>query len=558
MRQIHTSAWLLAGLSSALQVLIFPKPDLYWLCWIAYAPLLVAVLRARGPETLHVPESLVDGGQLVPARVGQGFLLAYVSGVIATAGTCYWIYHVMHRYGGLTGAESFGIVTLFCLYIGLHVGAFGTGVALLAGARSLKRRGYHQRAALVTAPFLWVGIELFRDRVYGFPWDLLGTVQVNNIALSRIATITGVYGISFEIMLVNTAFAAAFVARAQARRFLLAAATVAALVLQASMFIHPSAERGTHTARLVQQNIPIVETPAWSWDYFQKVMGDFRRQSLSQPAATPAGTGQLQAASPDVIVWPESPAPFFVNDQLFRDSASQLARDANAYLIAGTLGVKPGTPQDLYNSAALITPHGDWAARYDKIHLVPFGEYVPFKWLFGFARSLTGAVGNFIPGTKRNVFDLGRYQAGVFICYESIFPGEVRQFAANGAQLFINISNDGWFGESGAPGQHLNMARMRAVENHRWLLRSTNTGITAVIDPYGRIVARAPRNVRVTLDASFGVVSGTTFYTRHGDWFAWLCAIICIAALVAAGVQRWRMRQAPSPWFSSQGAVARR
>lgn len=548
---------MLAGLSGVLQILIFPKPDLYWLCWFAYAPLLVAVLRAREQETLHLPESLVDGGRLVPASVGQGFLLAYLSGVMSTAGTCYWIYHVMHSYGGLTAAESFGIVTLFCLYIGLHVGAFGAVVALIAGARS-KHRVYYRRAALLAAPFLWVGIELFRAKVYGFPWDLLGTVQVDNIALSRIATFTGVYGISLEIMLVNTAFAAAVIARAQARRFMMVAAVVSAVVLQASVFVNPPAAPATETARLVQQNIPIVETPAWSWDYFQQVIGMLRRESLSPSKAVPASAASLSPSRPDVIIWPESPAPFFITDQLFRDSASQIARDADAYLVAGTIGVRPGTPQELFNSAALITPQGNWAARYDKIHLVPFGEYVPFKWLFSFARSLTGAVGNFVPGTKRNVLDLGRYKAGVFICYESIFPGEIRQFAANGAQVFINISNDGWFGDTGAPGQHLNMARMRAIENQRWLLRSTNTGITAVIDPYGRIVARGPRNLQFTLDAAFGVISGTTFYTRHGDWFPWLCAIISIAALIAAGVQRWRMRTASSPSPSSRGAVARR
>ncbi|MGH9650510.1 MAG: apolipoprotein N-acyltransferase, partial [Terriglobales bacterium] len=177
---------------------------------------------------------------------------------------------------------------------------------------------------------------------------------------------------------------------------------------------------------------------------------------------------------------------------------------------------------------------GAWRARYDKIHLVPFGEYVPFSSLLFFAGKLTREVGDFVPGHERTVFDLGEGKMGVFICFESIFPDEVREFAALGAQVFVNVSNDGWFGETGAPGQHLNMARMRAIENHRWLLRATNSGITAAIDPHGRVVMRGPRNVRAALDVPYAYVGETTFYTRHGDWFAFGCAIIAVAALLVA------------------------
>ena len=211
---------------------------------------------------------------------------------------------------------------------------------------------------------------------------------------------------------------------------------------------------------------------------------------------------------------------------------------ARAYMIVGTVGTGSVAsaklePQSVFNSAALIAPDGRWVARYDKIHLVPFGEYVPFQRLLGFAHQLTREVGNFVPGARRNVFDLGPYKVGTFICYESIFPGEIRQFAANGAQVFVNISNDEWFGHTGAPYQHLNQARMRAVENRRWLLRDTNSGITAVIDPYGRITERAPRDTATALPAPFGAISATTFYTRHGDWFAWLCVIISVGVGVA-------------------------
>ena len=185
----------------------------------------------------------------------------------------------------------------------------------------------------------------------------------------------------------------------------------------------------------------------------------------------------------------------------------------------------------MFNSAVWVSPSGDWAARYDKIHLVPFGEYLPFPSLFAFAGGLTKEVGEFQRGVSRKPLN-GGPSPGLFICYESIFPDEVRQFADQGAQVFVNISNDGWYGDSGAYAQHLNQTRMRAIENNRWLLSATDTGVTASIDPWGRVVARVPRKERTTLVAPYALTSDTTFYTRHGDWFAYGCAIISIGALL--------------------------
>ena len=205
-------------------------------------------------------------------------------------------------------------------------------------------------------------------------------------------------------------------------------------------------------------------------------------------------------------------------------------------MLVGSLGSRnaaetPEQATQLYNSGSLVSPEGEWVGRYDKMHLVPFGEYVPFKRVFGFAGGLTQEVGDFSPGTSRAPLQAGG-KLGVFICYESIFPDEIRQLAANGAQVFVNISNDGWYGDSGAYAQHLKQARMRAVENDRWLLRDTNTGVTASIDPYGRVVSSLPRKVRAALDAPYALTNVTTFYTRHGDWFAYLCAIISVAGLL--------------------------
>jgi apolipoprotein N-acyltransferase len=199
-------------------------------------------------------------------------------------------------------------------------------------------------------------------------------------------------------------------------------------------------------------------------------------------------------------------------------------------MVIGSIGVD--SPKRVFNSASLVSPTGVWDGRYDKIHLVPFGEYVPFASIFSFAGGLTQAVGNFTHGTSRVPLQADGQKLGVFICYESIFPDEVRQLAKQGAQVLVNVSNDGWYGDSGAWAQHLNQARMRAVENHRWLLRDTNTGLTASIDPYGRVVAHLERKTRSALAAPYALVNATTFYSQHGDWFAYLCAIISIGVLI--------------------------
>jgi apolipoprotein N-acyltransferase len=191
-----------------------------------------------------------------------------------------------------------------------------------------------------------------------------------------------------------------------------------------------------------------------------------------------------------------------------------------------------GQSSQIFNSAALVDPQGEWVGRYDKVHLVPFGEYLPFPRVFAFAGGLTKEVGEFQRGRSRTPLDAGGQRLGMFICYESIFPDEVRQGPLQGAQVLVNISNDGWYGDSGAWKQHLQQTQMRAIENGRWLLAATNTGMTASVDPYGRIVAATPRKVRTALAAPYALSSSTTFYTRHGDWFAYLCAIISAGVVV--------------------------
>lgn len=516
MRQIHSSAWLLVILSAILQALIFPLPGLYFLSWFALVPLIVALLRGRAANELEIAGIV----RLRPVTPRQGFLLGYACGILWYAGTCYWIFDTMRLYGGLDTPLALLVIFLFCCYLGLYHGLFGLLIGWLARSRDYQR-------ALVTAPFLWVAVELARTRITGFPWNLLGIAQVNNVALCRIAAWTGVYGISFEIALVNVALAAAFLIPKPKRGAMIVASLAAAAVLQAGQLVDGPPARSDHSALLVQENIPV--SADWTPAYFQQTLQDLRDMTINSVAKN-------ESSKIDLIVWPESPAPFFTNDPRFRNAISDLARTTNTWIVTGAIGnngANPNSEGPLFNSAALISPSGEWTARYDKAHLVPFGEYLPFPRLFSFAGGLTKEVGQFEHGNWRKPMEAGGENLGVFICYESIFPDEVRQFTNNGAQVLVNISNDGWYGDSGAWAQHLNQTRMRAIENDRWILSTTDTGLTASIDPLGRTAARLPRKVRAALVAPYTLTSVTTFYTRHGDWFAFACAIISIGALFA-------------------------
>lgn len=517
-RTIPSRAWALAALSSVLQILIFPKPSLFFLCWIAFTPLIYALLRGRGGDGELVDS---EGRSLRPFTVKQGFLIAWVCGVLWYLGSCYWVYPVMNDYGGLNPIAAALITMVFCVIMALHHGAFGGLLVLMS-----RRSSLGNRRPLFLAPFFWVAIEYFRDRVTGVPWLPLGSAQVNNVPFARIAEVTGVYGLSFAVMLVNCAFAAGLLLYGRRRTNLLISATAAAIALQMGIFAKAEVFPASKEALLVQENVPILDPNQWTPQLYDQTIGSLAQLSVPQHRSNSDDLG--------LIVWPESPAPFFIDDPRLRPWLATIARDSNSYLVIGSVGTAPSKvpgSQQLLNSALVVDPSGRFLGHYDKIHLVPFGEYVPLQEYLVFAKKLTREVGDFARGTERKVFDIDGTRIGVFICYESIFPDEVRQFTANGAQVLVNISNDGWYGETGAPFQHLEMARMRAIENHRWVLIATNNGVTASIDPYGRIVKKLPRNVRASLVAPFAPQIETTFYVRYGDVFAWFCVVISILAI---------------------------
>ena len=522
MRLISLRAWLLVILSAGLQVFMFPTggPMPTWraaLCWFALVPFLGAL---SGPGK--------DG---TPLSLRNSVLLGYLCGFLWYFGNCFWIYQTMYLYGGLPKPVAFGIVILFSLYLGLYH-------ALFAGLFSALRRGRNgAAAALVLTPFLWVAVELARARVTGFPWDLMGYAQVDNGLVTRLAPLAGVMGISFLVAAINAGIAYGWAGAPRRQWIVSGLAAILAIALQTTG-TYPGDKSSFAESRsyavLLQENINVGAVGRLDLPLTQAEELEMFPAASLQPFGLPAGI------RPTVIVWPEAPSEFHSYDPYFRGKVGELARSAGVPVIAGSLGVDfdpvPVRGYYEYDSATLFDAAGNYSARYDKIHLVPWGEYVPFKRFFSFAGKLTAGAGNMDPGHLRTVFQTGGHSYGVFVCYESIFGDEVRQFVNNGAEVLVNISDDGWYGETGAPWQHLNMARMRAIENHRWVLRDTNTGVTTAIDPLGRVGAEAPRHVRAAFAFPFEFEQGTTFYTRHGDWFAYLCALVTV---LAVGL-RWR------------------
>ncbi|HEY1994838.1 MAG TPA: apolipoprotein N-acyltransferase, partial [Edaphobacter sp.] len=482
---------------------------------------------------------------------------------------CYWIYQTMYLYGGLAKPIAAGILLLFCLYLGLYHALFGTLIAAF-------RRRFGRHAALLLVPFAWVAVELARARITGLPWDPLGNAQVDNPLLTRLAPITGVYGLSFLIAAVNALWLIRI--RIREHRFtrpLLTVVGVIIIVLYIAglrLIANPKPSRTTATATLVQENLEVGAANTGPQPSTQQFLDSFSYLSRYPSPKFLLGIPELAETPPvflirnqpppegtnpsgpiptqtDLIVWPESPAPFEDVDPQFRASMAALARTAQAPVIVGNTGFEPNTTTKsgytLYNRASFINPDGAFAGHYDKMHLVPFGEYVPYKQFFFFAKSLLSEVGLFEAGKQRTVFTTGGHTYGTFICYESIFGDEIRQLPQQGADVLINISNDGWYGDTSAAWQHLNMVRMRAIENHRWILRATNTGVTAAINPYGRVTAAAPRHQRTSIRVHFGYENDLTFYARYGDLFAYVCALITTLTLAFSLIRRTTNLVAP-------------
>jgi apolipoprotein N-acyltransferase len=492
--RLRLTAALLSGISLAFA---FAPYDIGLLAWVSLA-LLIGAAVGVGP--------------------GRGFLYGWIHGLAFFASSLPWIYTVMHVHGGMDAPLAAAVFVLLIAVLSLCPGLFAAGVAW-CGRRSVAR-------ACLAAPFLWVGSELIRryELGLGFPWNLLGYAGAMHLGLLQLATITGIYGLSFVLAGANALLAWVLLTRTRTAWLggIVAAALIVSAVLVGDQFV--PLERPDYEAVLVQTNFP--QSTSYPADWLDAHNAELNELETISTEAAHRTRG--------VVIWPECPAPFYWQDPRFTARLSRLALTLANNVIAGVVDWKPGPKGALepYNSAVMVDPAGHRVFSYDKIELVPFGEFVPWRRWLTFANTITAEVGDFRRGSEFSVGQLPGGSFSVFICYEAVIPDEIRRFVKNGARLLINLSNDGWFGRSAALEQHLAQARVRAVENRRWILRATNTGFTVSIGPYGRIEAALPPGRRAALIAPYGFRDDITFYTRFGDWLAWLSCVVSLWFLV--------------------------
>ncbi len=492
--------WFLSISTGILLVLVFPKFNLTLLGWVALAPLLAALDRAPGMR--------------------RALALGWVAGLVFFGGTLYWIPAVLLDFGHLGRASAAGAHLLLLAVLALFLAAFAAAAWLLL-------RRLPESRVLWGIPALWVALELARAHLFtGFPWLLLGYALADHALLAQLARLGGVYLLSFVLALLSTGILLLFRHPSQRRGMLLAAALFAVALATAGSALLPSPP-APETAYLVQAQVPLEGD--WTAASFQKIMSELEARVVAAYARNLARSG--------LVVWPEMPAPlYYPDDELLRARLHSLARQTQSPMLVSVVAYADAERRTVFNSAVLVGASGDFQGRYDKIHLVPFGEYVPLRRLFFFMEKITAEVGDFRAGERASPLG-SSHPLAPLICYENIFPDLVRQFSARGAQVLVNISNDGWYGDSAAREQLLLMSRLRAVENNRWLLRATNTGITAVVDPCGRVRTFAPDR-RAVFAAGFGYRAGTTLFVAFGHWFSWLAAGAALVLLLEAARER--------------------
>jgi apolipoprotein N-acyltransferase len=478
---------------------------------VAIVPLLVSLAGWRGRPGVYPGHSF---------RVGA--LLGATAGIVHYLATLYWTGAVVQTYGGLAGPVALLVALLLALYMSVYT-ALSAGL-IAAVVQRLGARG------LLLAPLLWVAGEFARGHVLGgFPWIPLGSAVVTILPLAQLASLVGVYGVSFFLVVQGTLVARAITGTTRDRlRFGGAAALLLASVsVWGSLRVAdaPLTREGTPTiVGLVQANI--AQTDKWNPRMADEIV---RRYSVL--------TRESVAAGARVVLWPESSTPYFFNeDPVSSEVVRQLVRDAGVPLLFGTDEIERGAPDRYYNSAMMLDPSGAVAAVYRKIQLVPFGEYVPLRQLLFFVQPLVEAVSDFTPGEQVTMLPIDEHMASTAICYEVVYPHLIRQAVLAGAELLTTITNDAWYGDSSAPFQHFELASMRAIEQGRYLARAANTGFSGVVDPYGRVIAKSRLFEETALNAEVRFLQSRTLYATIGDLvaqFSLLGALLTAVWLVA-------------------------
>ncbi len=519
----RASDYVLAAASGVLLALSFPKFGHPAFSWIALAPLLIAISANSEPR---IPTARSRSGL-------RAFTLGLTTGAVYFTGTLYWITLVVVTYGNLQWWVGTLVNAALIAYLSLFPACFAVIMRRIVIA--------YGPAALLASPLVWVATEMGRmDLLTGFPWVLLGYSQVTTLPIAQIASLVGVYGVSALVVSVS-AVAALFATTSIARPALVrssrwsrwAPALVVGLLLGAvALWGSLRVKRGELTrlgdpvrVGLIQGNV----------DQAVKMeLADARSIFESYLRMTRQAIG----AGAELVVWPESSAPFlFEEDRPSANRIRAIAREARVHIVVGSDQIQWGphrVPVTYYNSAFLVRPDGTVPEAYRKMHLVPFGEYVPLKRLLFFAAPLVEAVGPFSCGERAVLLPVGPHPISVAICYEVVYPSLVRQFVSGGSELLTTITNDAWFGRTSAPYQHFAQASMRAIEEGRYLVRSANTGISGIVDPYGRVLERSDIYQQTVIVGEARFLRESTFYARHGDVFAYASLAMTLALLVAS------------------------
>jgi apolipoprotein N-acyltransferase len=512
---------LLASVSGLILPLCFPRFDLDMLAWVALIPLHFA---------------------LEGKRKGQAFWTGWLTGTIGFTGIMAWVVTAMHTYGKVPLIISYAIMLLLAAYLGLYVALYCAGLVWF--------RTLIPRYGLLLAPCLWVTLELVRTHLFsGMPWALLGYSQYRQIELIQFVDHTGVYGLSFLIVLVNVALAELIMWLMPLIRGFRPVPLPWELVTAAALLVilaraygqdmatgTPFADvpRSFLTVGVVQPNVD--QSVKWDIAYRDDTLKRYERLTSRLGTTT------------DLMLWPEAATPFvFEREPNYHLQLISLANQAQAPLLFGSPAIRyyPDRKPYLLNSAYLLSQEGRVLGRYDKQHLVPFGEYIPLKSsLLFFLDKLVEGIGDFEAGLGPTILSfvpkpkgpevaseqapLKAVKFGILICYEVIFPDLDRRFASGGAEFLVTITNDAWFGDSSAPLQHFSMVVLRSVENHLAFARSANTGISGFVDPYGRISDATPIFTEQAVQSRIQVWAPRTFYSRHGDVFAYSCVILCL------------------------------
>jgi apolipoprotein N-acyltransferase len=503
MNQIAEKKTLLAIVSGLLLTASFPPFKTDWLIFVSIIPLLISV---QG---------------VTPKRA---FKLGIITGLTHYVTLIYWIINVLSTYGGLNLLVSIFVLLLLSLYMSLYIGIFSTLTSILNKSR-LK---------IFLFAGIWVSLEYIRTIfLTGFPWGLLGYSLCSRLSLIQIVDITGVYGPSLIIVAVNLCiFELVNLHRDFLKnRYFLIQSFLLIMVVTASIIYGKNAL--TRYSSVKPENT-YINTAIIQGNIDQAVKWDENFQGQTLDKYINLSKSSLKT-SPDIIVWPETAVPLFIQDEsILTERLFNFAKEGNAHLIFGSPAYERDGDRILYyNTAWYISPQGEIMGRYNKNHLVPFGEYVPFQEYLPFVHRLVPSAGDFSKGGSAEPLLLDNIPSGILICYEAIFPDLARQQVNKGAVILINITNDAWFGYSSAPYQHLFISIFRAIENRRPLIRSANTGISAIVEPTGNITAQGDIFTEEVITGKISTnYKNITFYSKYGDIFALFLTIICMIILL--------------------------